>query len=419
MIAAPENFALDGRPPGRVEEPADAAGVAAALAAADAAGAAAVLFGGGTLQTLGNAPRRFDVALSLRRLDRVLEHDARDLTIGVEAGILLDVIAGELAAARQFIPFDAPQPRRATVGGTLAAGWAGPRRAAYGRPRDLLIGTTVALTDGNLVSAGGMVVKNVTGYDMSKLYVGSLGTLGAIVRANFKTLPLPGAQRAALAPLASENIERTIAALERLSVEPVAALIVDGFFDRFPRLRDEETRLLLLFEGSPAAVERATRELRSVLGKCGVPETRLADGAGAAKLLQDAIDTSIEPLPERSITYRSTGRASTAFERAAVGQEIAISGGLGCDYIADVRTGDAILRVAGASGSHALDHVPDVDEQLRRTFGQLAVIAGDRRLRRIVDAWGCEPATLATMRAIKTRFDPRGTLAPGRYVGGI
>jgi glycolate oxidase FAD binding subunit len=412
-------FALGTRTPARIEEPGDDQRVAALLAAAAESGSAVVAFGGSTLQSIGNPPRRFDVALSLRRLDRVLQYDPRDLTVGLEAGITLDSVARALAAARQFIPFDAPLPRRATVGGTLAAGWAGPRRAAYGHLRDLLIGTTVALTDGSLASAGGMVVKNVTGYDMSKLYVGSLGTLGIVVRANFKALPQPPAQRLAVAPLGDEVRARALGGLAQLTIEPTATLVVDGFFERTPRVHNEDSRLVVLFEGSEVVVDRATRDLRSVLGKCGVAETLLFDGGAAAAVLQDTIDAYIEPLADRSITYRSTGLPSTVWERVLTARAIVLAAQARYDFIADLRTGDAIVRIAGPSARETADLLTGVDATLRGALPALMVLAGDPRLRAQVDAWGAVPPTLATLRAIKSRFDPGATLAPGRFVGGI
>ncbi|MGD0472291.1 MAG: FAD-binding oxidoreductase [Candidatus Velthaea sp.] len=418
MIAS-NPFALATRLPARVEEPADPQRVAALLATAAEAGNGVVAFGGSTLQSLGNAPRRYDVAICLRRLDRVLAYGPRDLTIGLEAGITLESVAGTLAQARQFLPFDAPLPRRATVGGTLAAGWAGPRRATYGQLRDLLIGSTVALTDGSLASAGGMVVKNVTGYDMSKLYVGSLGTLGIIVRANFKTLPQPPAQRLAIAPLGEEVRQRALAALGQLTIEPTAALVVDGFFERTPRVHEEDTRLVTIFEGSEAAVDRATRDLRSVLGKSGVAETLLFDGGAAAAVLQDTIDAYIEPIEDRSITYRSAGLPSTVWQRAHSARAIALSFEARYDFIADVRNGDAIVRLAGSSARHTTELLSEIDAQLRTALPGITVLAGDPRLRAQVDAWGPAPATLTMLRAIKDRFDPSATLAPGRFVGGI
>jgi glycolate oxidase FAD binding subunit len=418
-VIASNPYALGHRTPARLEEPADAECVAATLAAAAEAGSAVVAFGGSTLQSIGNAPRRYDVALALRRLDRVLQYDPRDLTIGVQAGLTLENLARTLAQARQFIPIDAPLPRRATIGGTLAAGWAGPRRATYGHLRDLLIGSTVALTDGTLASAGGMVVKNVTGYDMGKVYVGSLGTLGIIVRANFKALPQPAAQRLAIAPLTDDLRERTLGALAQLAVEPTAALIVDGFFERTPRVRHEESRLLVVFEGSTGAIDRATRDFRSVLGKCGIAETLLFDSSAAASVLQDTIDAYIEPVEDRSITYRSTGLPSTVWPRAMAACEIVRSCGARCDFIADIRTGDAIVRIAGSSAQDAADLIADIDELLRGALPATTVLAGHPLLRARVDAWGSVPPTIDTLRAIKTRFDPGQTLAPGRYVGGL
>ncbi len=418
MIAS-NPYALGGRVPARVEEPSDAAHVAAILAAAAERYSAVVPFGGGTLQSLGNAPQRYDVALSLRKLDRVLQYDPRELTIGLEAGMTLDNVARTLGKARQFIPFDAPSPLRATVGGTLAAGWAGPRRAAHGRLRDLLIGSTAALTDGTLASAGGMVVKNVTGYDMSKAYVGSLGTLGVIVRANFKALPQPAAMRTAIAPIGEEIRERTLTALEGLTIEPTAALLIDGFFERTPRVRDEDARLLVVFEGSAAVIDRATRDLRSVLGKSGVAETLLFDGGTAASVLQDAVDAYIEPVDDRSITYRSTGLPSTALTRAVAASEIVRDCGARYDFIADVRTGDVIMRVAGRTPEDAGERLIDIDRRLRGALPEAGVLAGDPRLRAAVNAWGAVPQSIETLRAIKSRFDPQATLAPGRYVGGI
>ena len=412
-------FALGTQTPARIEEPSDGQRVAALLAAAAESGSAVVAFGGSTLQSIGNPPRRFDVALSLRRLDRVLQYDPRDLTVGLEAGITLDNVARALAAAQQFIPFDAPLPRRATVGGTLAAGWAGPRRATYGHLRDLLIGTTVALTDGSLASAGGMVVKNVTGYDMSKLYVGSLGTLGIVVRANFKALPQPPAQRLAVAPLGDEVRARALGGLAQLTIEPTATLVVDGFFERTPRVHNEDSRLVVLFEGSEVVVGRATRDLRSVLGKCGVAETLLFDGGAAAAVLQDTIDAYIEPLADRSITYRSTGLPSTVWERLLTARAIVLAAQARYDFIADLRTGDAIVRIAGPSARETADLLTGVDANLRGALPALTVLAGDPRLRAQIDAWGAVPPTLATLRAIKARFDPGATLAPGRFVGGI
>ncbi|HEY0395777.1 MAG TPA: FAD-binding oxidoreductase [Candidatus Elarobacter sp.] len=392
-----ETYRLGALLPSRAIEPRDADELAAVLRRAGEAGAAVVVHGGGTLQRAANAPARYDVAISTRRLDLLHEYDPRDLTAGAGAGMTVAALQRALGEHKQFLPLDAPLASRATVGGTLAAGWAGPRRAAYGRPRDLLIGVTVALADGTLASSGGMVVKNVTGYDMGKLYVGSHGTLGAIVRANFKILPAPPVRRLAIAPFDDELRGRAIAHALSLTMEPVALLVVDGFREAPPPARP---RIIALLEGSDAVVERATRELRSALGAAGVPETRLLDGDDAARAFQTLLDAYVALDGEDSATLIARGLPSEAGARAQRVRDALPR----AETIADLRTGDVVVRARdGAAAREALGHA-------------LLLSAGPAVS---LDAWGAPPATLATMRALKDRFDPRGTLAPGRFVGGI
>lgn len=405
-------------PAPRILTPADGDGVAAALRTCAREGAAVVAFGGSTLQSIGNAPHRCDVELHLSALSGVREYDPRDMTIGLDAGTTLAQAERVLAAAGQWLPFDAPQPERATVGGTLAAGWAGPRRARYGGSRDLLIGSTVALTDGTLAHAGGMVVKNVTGYDMSKIYIGSLGTLGIVVRANFKTLPRPATVRLAVAPVPEDVPERAVAAAGSLEIEPAAALLVDGFRVA-GRPRGAGLRLLALFEGSEAVVERGVRSLRSALGKGGVSETAILEGDDAARAFAALVDAYVEVLAGRSLTYRSTGLPSTVWARTRSALRLAREFGLLAEHITDVRTGDAILRFSTRGAAAIAAALPAFDAALRAGVERATVLAGAPLLRAAVDAWGTEPSTIATMRALKTRFDPDGILAPGRYVGAI
>jgi len=402
----------------RIVKPSAAADAAATLAACARDGAAVVIVGGSTLQSLGNAPSRCDVAVHTGGLCGVRDYDPRDMTAGIDGGTTLSEIARVLAQhARDFRQRPAVAAR-GPAGGTLAAGWAGPRRATYGRPRDLLIGSTIALADGTLARAGGMVVKNVTGYDMSKLYVGSLGTLGLIARANFKTLPLPGARRLAIAPLAPDLRERAIAAIGGLAIEPAAALVLDGFA-RIARYPHAAERLVLLFEGSEAVVERATRDLRSALGRAGIAETLLHDGDAAAQTFAEIVDAYVDASGERTLIYRSTGLPSTAWTRTRTGEALAHTHGLHAESIADLRTGDAILRFSARTVAAFTAKIAAFDAGVRGAFEHATVLAGGAALRASIDAWGTVPSTIATMRAIKARFDPAGILAPGRYVGAI
>ena len=414
-------YEIDGRAPSRTLEPASETELADLLRIANSAGDAVVPVGGGTLLALGNPPRRYDVAISTARLSRVEQFDHRDLTIGVGAGMAVAQLSATLAEHRQFVPLDVPRPAQATVGGTLAAGWLGPRRLAYGRPRDLLIGTTTVLADGTRARAGGMVVKNVSGYDLSKLYVGSLGTLGIIVRANFKALPLPAQFRLAVAPLPERTRARAVAHVQRLDVEPTAALLIDGFRDVLPFELGVEGAIVLVLEGSPAAVERATRGTRSALGAAGVPETRIID-AGARETFARLLDTYVATIAGRSLTLRSLGLPDGVLEREGAAREALQPTPALLETIVDLRCGDVIARifVDGKLDPLAVrGTLSDAVAMLRTRLPDAAILARGLTVDGEIDAWGTPPPALDLMKEIKARFDPRDTLAPGRLAGGI
>ncbi len=172
--------------------PGTVAEVAAALQRANSAGLAVAVQGGNTLHALGSVVAA-DVTIGTTSLDAFLAHETADLTCSVQAGLTLARFSQALGEAAQFVPIDAPLRQKATVGGTMAAGWLGPRRHLYGRARDFVIGSQIVLADGTIANAGGMVVKNVSGYDMNKLYVGSFGTLGFITQLEFQNAPGAGA----------------------------------------------------------------------------------------------------------------------------------------------------------------------------------------------------------------------------------
>ncbi len=414
----PRDFALGGRLPAEAFAPSSVAALAELLRTCDLRRRAVVLFGGGTLQSLANVPARLDVAISFARMADVLEYEHRDLTIAVEGGLSVGSLDTALAEHRQFLPLDAPRASIATVGGTLASGWLGPRRTMYGRPRDFVIGATVVLADGTVAKSGGMVVKNSTGYDLAKLYVGSMGTLAAIVRANFKTLPLPPMRRLAIAGLPEGTRARAIAHVNALAVEPAAALLVNGFDKEIEGRDGLDGRIILLYEGSERLVESATRELRSSLGSAGLPETRLLD-RDASIAFAHLIDAYVALLPKRSATYRSIGPASDASLRHDIASSVARASDLNIETIEDLRSGDVIARVSSPATAHFEERLLAFDSALRTELPETRVLAAPEESRTRLDGWGKPPASLKAMRELKARFDPNGTLGPGRYVGAI
>jgi glycolate oxidase FAD binding subunit len=388
------------------------------VARCDRAGRKILVIGGETLSGMGYPPQGHDLTLVTTAIAGIVANERADLTIAARAGTPIRNIATLLGAQGQFVPFDAPQPQYATLGGTLAAGWLGPRRHRYGRLRDYLLGTTIVLADGTIARAGGMVVKNVAGYDMSRLYVGSFGTLGVLVQANLKTIPLPPCARLFLAPLPERTRERACAQLAALPIAPAAAFCIDGFHHAIDGDEGPEGRIVALLEGSSALLERATLELRSALGRAGVPQTRVLD-AGAREAFERVVDAYVASLGERSVTYRIHRLAHQERELAPTVLDLAARFKLRGETIADVMNGDVIARVSDFDAHAFGAKIEAFDDALHEAEPRARVIAGSHPHRAYLRVWGSDPPAVDRMRALKTRFDPNHTLNPGRFLGGI
>jgi glycolate oxidase FAD binding subunit len=388
------------------------------LAACAREGRAVVVNGGNTLRGMGLPPLRADITLSTLQLNDIVEDAPDDLTIAVQSGVTLRTLATRLAAHGTHVPFDAPRAADATVGGTLAAGWLGPRRHLYGRPRDFVIGTIAILADGTIVHAGGMVVKNVSGYDMSRLYVGSFGTLAVLAQVNLKTVAAPPNTRMFHLRLPEGTRERAFAQFVRMPVVPSAAFWIDGHRGAVDGDDGDEGRMSVLLEGSTSVLERATRDLRSAMGRAGVPETRVVD-AGARESFERIVDAYIGSLGERSITYRIAAFPDEALAHADACKALAQRFELRHDTIVDAMNGDLLFRVNDLD-SHAFGaKIEMFDDALHDDEPRAVVIAGNHPRRAHLNVWGEPPEGIERMRELKRRFDPENMLNPGRFVAGL
>jgi glycolate oxidase FAD binding subunit len=364
----------------RTEYPASTAEAAELIAGT---GDLAVLVrGAGTKPDWGPPPERCDLVIDTSRMAGVVEHAAGDLIAVVRAGTPLS----ELELPGQQLALDSPVPG-ATVGGTVAANVSGPRRLLYGTARDLLIGITVVRPDGTVAHAGGKVVKNVAGYDLGKLFIGSYGTLGLITECVFRLHPRPAAAAVVRAPVpAPADAGRLVAAVLAARVVP-AAIEVDA-------PADGPAELAVLLEGTAGGVrERAAALAKLLAGTAddGPPDWwgRLPWRTGEAGLKLTAPLSRVPALLE-----------------AARGVAVRGSAGAGVLY----------------AGLPAGPEVPTVVERLRgeatRAGGHLVVVTAPPEVRKVVDMWG-PVGGLALMRRVKEQFDPGRRFAPGRFVGGI
>jgi glycolate oxidase FAD binding subunit len=411
-----------------VASPADTAEASALLAAATEHGLAVVPRGSGTSVSWGVPPSRLDLVIDTLRLDQVLEHAAGDLVVRAQAGVTMHQLAGVLATARQQLALDAPpgagggQDGSPTVGGLLATGSAGPRRLRYGTPRDLLIGITVIRPDGTVTKSGGKVVKNVAGYDLGKLYAGSLGTLGLITEAIFRLHPLPAAAAFVTAGYADPAAAaQGVAAAAGSELAPVAIEI-----DR--PARDGLIRVAVLLEGDPAGVSERASLMRGVLGAGTAtldaapswwgagPGARGRGPAGRAAGTVIQIGFWAAALPGVLHAVDAAGRSA--------GLDPALAGSAAAGVLHAAVPGSAAPEavagfLAGLRDRLARDLVAGyADGEGPPARASAVVVQAPAAVQDLVDMWGPAPA-LSLMRALKDQFDPGHLMAPGRFAGGI
>ena len=260
---------VDGMRPSAVVQPAEVAEISEIVRFATAEKLAIIACGGCTKLGIGSPPSRYDIALDLSRMNRVLAYDPRDLTLGVEPGVRIEDLLRVLAEQKQFLPLAVPFAERATVGGIVATNSSSPLRHAYGGVRDFCLGMEFVTGEGAAAKSGGRVVKNVTGYDLHKLLIGSLGTLGVITRVNFRTFPLHIAHGTFIASFSDAegafSFCRTMAhsVLTPQMVEVADPGAAHLFFsaETPARVAPQQWSVIITAAGQPSVVDRHAREL--------------------------------------------------------------------------------------------------------------------------------------------------------------
>ena len=386
--------AIDGVVPHQIVEPADASELAATLHAASRDKQKTVLRGGGSKLGWGRIPASIDRIVSTAKLNTMLVHRHGDMTATAHAGLPLAELNRELSRHGQWLPIDSAFDA-ATIGGVVATNDSGPSRHRFGTPRDLLIGVTLALTDGRLVKAGGHVVKNVAGYDLGKLVSGSFGTLGAIVDATFKLLPIPQASATVEAAYDDgEALARDVMQVSTSQLEPMAFdVMLDG----------GQYRLRLLFASSPAAVSSQVESAQRLLSK-------------PSSVLSDEGEMAVWSAQTRS-TWSGTGAVirfgwlpAKLAEMAMLMHDVQqIAGSI--VMVGRVGIGAGLMRVDGDSRVQAA-----VVERLRSSVwaGNVTVLRADAELKQRVDVWGPPASSVDAASALKHMFDPAGILNAGR-----
>jgi glycolate oxidase FAD binding subunit len=367
---------------------------------------ALAVVGGGTELGLGAAPSRLDAVVSALRLDRIIEYTPSDQVVVVEAGVTLAALQRTLAASGQRLALDPPLADRATIGGLLATNNFGPLRTRFGSLRDLIIGVSIVRADGACAHGGGKVVKNVAGFDLPKLIVGALGTLGMIATASFRLHPLPEAETTLrIRGLTAIGVRSLVVGMRREQLEPAAvvALSTDSAFD-----------VLLRFEGFAAGVREQkdtaatlVHEMAQSADELSAAEARAAWSEHASRRMRGNTRVKFSSLPSEMPAVVSD--VVPPLTDALSADQVIGYPTLGLGFV----TGDVEDEAAFAQA------VVRARGGLARTQGSLVVQQLPVSARSKIDVWGSPPAALALMRRVKERFDPDNRLNPGRFVGGL
>ena len=389
--------------PGLVARPTDVDQVAAVLRAATGHRLSVVPRGRGTKLSWGAPPTTADVLLDVSALDQVIDHAAGDLIVAAQAGTRLGDVQRAVSSAGQRLALDETVPGT-SIGGMLAANTSGPRRVAVGSARDLLIGITVVRADGVVAKAGGRVVKNVAGYDLGKLMIGSLGTLAVIVDATFRLHPLPAARIWVSTPASSPaEAQRLVQSVLRAQAVP-AAIEVEWGSDT-----DPGTGVVsVLLEGREDGVAGRAAVVRALLGETAT-ESAEDQPAGGATYPWDVTAAGDGRATAFKMTFALSGLADVLQTAAETGVKLRGSAGAGVAY-------------AALSPGTPLDIASSALDRLRRTCtgrgGSAIVLDAPTDVKSGLDVWGPVPA-LDLMTRVKDQFDPDHRLAPGRFVGGL
>jgi glycolate oxidase FAD binding subunit len=320
------------------------------------------------------------------------------MTLSVQAGATMASVWNLLDQRGQTIPIDVPLPETETIGGLIATGLCGPRRFGSGSLRDVLIGIEAAYPDGTLGNAGGMVVKNVSGFDLMRMHLGALGTLGVIVSANFKVVPAARAEATVLVERETiEQLEGDRLAIHGGRIRPIAyeAYLSGGYWTEAIRI-----------EGRPATVDQMARELADQLGNANTISNEESRQYWRDYVQQEAIssDPEILTLQVRGRPAEMSSTLSAASSAFGEVSDLRVSLGLGT------------VRLTAPAADGLAQEPAAAIASLRASGRNVLLLNAPTDVHATLDAFGTPESNLELMRQLKRQFDPWSALNPGRVI---
>ena len=449
-------YAVDGVVPKAVVFPKDTRMVAAVVQCAYRGNLAIVPWGSGTKMAMGNPPKRLDLVLCMARMNHMLDVDTANLTITVEAGVKFRDVQARLATEEDrcylpledlkteagdficsdrshsgcFLPLDPPFSEKATIGGIVATNSSGPRRLLYGLPRDLLLGVRFVTPKGEIIGAGGKTVKNVSGYDISKLMIGSLGSLGILCEMTLRLLPLPEKMESVVFPFDSFSDASAFAgAVLATKLLPAALEVANGAVLETMEFKVDITPApyiaMVALEAFDEAVMRMRKELQAM--------ARHFKAKGDALIEEDKHRLFWLTLGElQSASIKRSPRAvalqlsyplsawKTLFEFA---DKILAEHDLEHTLLCHSGSGVTVINIMpdgkGAQEKALTRVVGALLAECRKAGGNLLVQRAPTDLKTALPVWGEPGSDLPLMKRIRVEIDPGDLMNPGRFAVGL
>jgi glycolate oxidase FAD binding subunit len=413
-------YVVDGRTPEAAVFPGTVEEVAAVVACAAETSTPLVPWGGGTAAGTGIPPARAGLVLNLTRLRAIVEHEPGDLTVTAQAGLTLNELQAALRARGQWLSLDPPDAERATLGGVLAANASGPRRHLYGTARDLLIGVTVVTADGAIVRGGGRVVKNVAGYDLPKLFIGSYGTLGVIVEATLKLRPVPDEER--LVAVRFERLKDAGAAVRTLlgsDLIPSAIDVLDAPATAALGIEAAPATLVVGFDGLGEQVDWQVAQLAAVVGPCGGGTVASLPAAVWSKLARAANDAFGTPAAVMALSVLPSLVADTMEQGASSARQRGLVTAWSAHAGVGVVTGAVRAEGERQDPTMLAAVLAEWRAAARAGGGHASLAWAPLGVKAALPVWDDAGPAGRIMQRIKAELDPRGLFNPGRFVAGI
>ena len=427
-------YTMDGKKPKVIVSPRTIDEVSKIVAHANQQHLTIIPRGNGTKMGMGGIPKKMDIIFSTDRLNRITDSDCENLTLSAEGGITLSEVQKSLAKVGKgyFLPLDPPFTDKATLGGIVATNSSGPKRLLYGTARDLIIGTKAVFPNGDIVVSGGKTVKNVSGYDMCKLLIGSYGTLGILCEMTFKLLPLP--EKEATLSLSFAKLEeadgfaRQVRSSQLIpsSIEILNAIAVKNMKYSISMPPNGNYLVAIGLDGVAESIDRQISEMSEMSKKHGVLEAVTLDSEKHQVFwiaLRDFYNGLIQSYPNL-ISLKSNFLISKSGEMLGSYEKITSEFGMDCAFICHSGNGILYSYILAEKNLRSkiesfVELIGKLTSEAVKNEGNLIVESSPLLIKKKVDVWGQSRSDYLVVRRLKEQIDPAGILNIGRFVGGI